>query len=113
MRFLLMAIFMAGMVITGAAFASESIVSTQVASATSGPVVVGWQVTATQVDAVTVTWTPSAAGVYTIDVTVGLSTGRISTPLIEAAIQRTDLVPLTPPVNVEVVDTVEVVIFQG
>jgi hypothetical protein len=112
MRFLLMAIFMAGMVLTGAAFAADTPGPTQVTSATSGPVVVGWNVVRTQVDAVTVTWTPSAAGAYTIDVTVGLSTGRIQTPLIEAAIQRTDLVPITQPVDVEVVGTVEVVIFE-
>lgn len=112
MRFLLMAIFMAGMVFTGAAFAAETAGPTQVTSASSGPVVIGWHVVRTQVDAVTVTWTPSATGAYTIDVTLGLSTGRIQTPLIEAAIQRTDLVPLTQPVDAEAVNTVEVVIFE-
>jgi hypothetical protein len=112
MRFLLMAILMAGMVLTGAAYAATTS-PTEVTAATTGPVVVGWQVTATQVHAVTVTWTPSAAGVYTIDVTVGLSTGRIQTPLIEAAIQRTDLVPITQPVDVEAVNTLEVVIFEA
>lgn len=111
MRFLLMAILMAGMLVTGATYAATSD-PTPVSSSTSGPVVIGWQVTATQVDGVTVTWTPSTAGAYTIDVTVGLSTGRIQTPLIEAAIQRTDLVPITQPVDVEVVNTVEVVIFE-
>ena len=80
---------------------------------TSNPATIGWMLNGSgELEAVEVAWTPDYSSDYNLVVAVGGSTGLLSISG-SGTIARRDVVPVSPPVGAEVMDSITLTITEN